>query len=672
MMCLKLSEKRGDILIEVNNELVDIEKRLSDLLHQCSLDLFVSVDTLKRWLKDMNDEDPMTSVKMLTGLLDKEKLVDKDLFENLISIMIDLSHHLPSKKFKGGTFSDELKRREKHGEPSPVYITETTLPPLEWVDYYHKAMYTMNKQDFFQASREFDKTFEKLLETKTTSYDIFRVFCNSGLSYLFSGKPVLGVQCFEAALELNQQYTFALEQLQKYQRGDFDDIIKLGIVTEIKNNFEEWTKRSDHLNLDIVMKWPEKKILDKLNSFGVTVDKIEFTKVAKTVNHPEGLAKRLFYPHANTTGEDEDFIWMAAYALWDIYCPDEPSITGFNDVLHEAYLLVLKTDEKNNRKKEIKESFKENCTNYFTRLQTYIFSDKKDFLQEWQNTIDIDMDPSYELNIFLTSLLANPDFEKDVLEVVRHLKKQIPHPTWIGIEIINNIIHNNPQSNELYRELKHNHPFYCYVACDIAQYYLEKKDYVHAEFYLTDALEIIDSRAEKNKLSLDTIETTIYDDYINVFNLLEEVLKKSNADSKKKKLLKAKKQTVEKKSEIYSKSPKNEKIDTAMNELFTKVEIDQAEKSNAIRYYNYLKKFDINFETKEQVKADIIPLKILPEKYDSWEDNNKNDQLKKRVGKKIGRNDPCPCGSGKKYKKCCLERDQKEIDKDRKIPIESR
>jgi uncharacterized protein YecA (UPF0149 family) len=22
-------------------------------------------------------------------------------------------------------------------------------------------------------------------------------------------------------------------------------------------------------------------------------------------------------------------------------------------------------------------------------------------------------------------------------------------------------------------------------------------------------------------------------------------------------------------------------------------------------------------------------------------------------GHKVGRNDPCPCGSGKKYKKCC-------------------
>ena len=25
----------------------------------------------------------------------------------------------------------------------------------------------------------------------------------------------------------------------------------------------------------------------------------------------------------------------------------------------------------------------------------------------------------------------------------------------------------------------------------------------------------------------------------------------------------------------------------------------------------------------------------------------------KRVEKKVGRNDPCPCGSGKKYKQCC-------------------
>jgi len=26
------------------------------------------------------------------------------------------------------------------------------------------------------------------------------------------------------------------------------------------------------------------------------------------------------------------------------------------------------------------------------------------------------------------------------------------------------------------------------------------------------------------------------------------------------------------------------------------------------------------------------------------------------AGTKIGRNDPCPCGSGKKFKKCCFEK----------------
>jgi preprotein translocase subunit SecA len=28
----------------------------------------------------------------------------------------------------------------------------------------------------------------------------------------------------------------------------------------------------------------------------------------------------------------------------------------------------------------------------------------------------------------------------------------------------------------------------------------------------------------------------------------------------------------------------------------------------------------------------------------------------RNVGKKVGRNDPCPCGSGKKFKACCMRK----------------
>ncbi|RKN62008.1 hypothetical protein D7M11_35130 [Paenibacillus ginsengarvi] len=31
-----------------------------------------------------------------------------------------------------------------------------------------------------------------------------------------------------------------------------------------------------------------------------------------------------------------------------------------------------------------------------------------------------------------------------------------------------------------------------------------------------------------------------------------------------------------------------------------------------------------------------------------------------QLNKKIGRNDPCPCGSGNKYKKCCLAKHNDE------------
>jgi hypothetical protein len=37
--------------------------------------------------------------------------------------------------------------------------------------------------------------------------------------------------------------------------------------------------------------------------------------------------------------------------------------------------------------------------------------------------------------------------------------------------------------------------------------------------------------------------------------------------------------------------------------------------------------------------------------------------MKKGKKKKIGRNDPCPCGSGEKYKKCCLPKEES-----RKLP----
>ncbi|MCL4476961.1 MAG: preprotein translocase subunit SecA [Nitrospirae bacterium] len=60
--------------------------------------------------------------------------------------------------------------------------------------------------------------------------------------------------------------------------------------------------------------------------------------------------------------------------------------------------------------------------------------------------------------------------------------------------------------------------------------------------------------------------------------------------------------------------------------------------------------FKIQIREEEGVKKKQVQPK-QPMRYNRGEGSETNQPVTK--GKKIGRNDPCPCGSGKKYKKCC-------------------
>jgi preprotein translocase subunit SecA len=41
----------------------------------------------------------------------------------------------------------------------------------------------------------------------------------------------------------------------------------------------------------------------------------------------------------------------------------------------------------------------------------------------------------------------------------------------------------------------------------------------------------------------------------------------------------------------------------------------------------------------------------------SSQQSDKKREPVRNVGKKVGRNDPCPCGSGKKFKACCMRKE---------------
>ena len=84
-------------------------------------------------------------------------------------------------------------------------------------------------------------------------------------------------------------------------------------------------------------------------------------------------------------------------------------------------------------------------------------------------------------------------------------------------------------------------------------------------------------------------------------------------------------------------------MDPALQEMFKSVGVDPTKMTDQqlnmmSKMYEGLLNSDplIMKEVEQNVAQGKIP--IIP----------------KNVGKKIQRNDPCPCKSGKKYKKCCL------------------
>ena len=64
-------------------------------------------------------------------------------------------------------------------------------------------------------------------------------------------------------------------------------------------------------------------------------------------------------------------------------------------------------------------------------------------------------------------------------------------------------------------------------------------------------------------------------------------------------------------------------------------------------FENLLNKLKIDFVTI------LINLQIVQESTQENESPEPTKNETKYIGKKMSRNEPCSCGSGKKYKKCC-------------------
>ena len=89
----------------------------------------------------------------------------------------------------------------------------------------------------------------------------------------------------------------------------------------------------------------------------------------------------------------------------------------------------------------------------------------------------------------------------------------------------------------------------------------------------------------------------------------------------------------------------SEEISKEIPEEISNVEIEPYATLTDV-YEDYRKRWPLPSETTKNT-----PSNFDADLYSSFDDVHKEKPI--RVSK-IGRNEPCPCGSGKKYKKCCL------------------
>ncbi len=78
---------------------------------------------------------------------------------------------------------------------------------------------------------------------------------------------------------------------------------------------------------------------------------------------------------------------------------------------------------------------------------------------------------------------------------------------------------------------------------------------------------------------------------------------------------------------------------------------------NAIREETVRRMFMFRMRTAQEVKRQKVAKEVQAV---GSGDSVVKKQPARRSDKKVGPNDPCPCGSGKKYKKCCMHKDKME------------
>jgi len=652
-----------------DEQVKEIEHELEKALQDAGVSDLVDTGMIRRWITRDDERGGLTHLTMILGLLDPDMVDDTRRLNHLMDALRRFQAQMPSESLGGRSREEHFRRDRADGKPVTLRIEQMRIPPDDWADAYNNANAALSGKDFLTARDGFDEAFELLLRDRTTGREIYRLFGNAGTAYMLTGSVTLGYACWQKALELNPKYTYAREQIEQFESGALDGFAAAGFLGMAAKNIQRRLSL-DHLNRAGVLKWPQKKLLERLSRYGVEVDRQGFIEAARRSFSADELAEELFYPVSTAVGMDEDFILFAAEALWLLYCPDEPSVDALGEALEDA-CKYIGANPPGSEGAGID-------AGYRTRLEIierHLLTGKPGFLAHWTETYEYKTTERRELVSVMRNASGRPGLEAEVAGLLGKLRTRSSEP-YLDIVDLNMMLRKNDgRWSGIYSGLRKKLPNDVFIPVLVSDILEEQGDVAGAEACLMEALEVVDAliaRPDKPTENMASLRNDYSTVLVRLGTLYEGHASEVVDEDAKRALLAKKNEQMKAMPEIKP------LLDKAMDETFSSIEEENSRNSPAMRYYEFLNRFGIDFETEEAPPVKKKLFSVGSEDFDFRQKRRKKEGFlgrltgKKRAdgrwdkaeailtkapapcGKaKIGRNAPCPCGSGKKYKRCC-------------------
>ena len=590
-------------------------------LEKVELDGFIRAETVKKWIENSDrEENPAHYLGLICGLLNGEKEYDEENIDELIAAFNDLHNSTPQKQLERKS-PNELRAEQKEGV-ADWKLEMTAMDGAKWIKHQEKAFQYFMKNNPEKAMEYYNKCFESLLAEQTTGREIYRIFANKALAHFQLGDEEEGAALLEMALKLNPNYDFAQITMEKYKKDAFAKIIARGEMISIAKRMKDPNSPLNRWNYEkIKNKWSAGKILRQLKEYGIETDEETFRKEAEKYPSIEDFSEKIFYPSYSGKNEDKDFVWMAAQGLWQRWCANIPSIESLSENIEKFWDTVFDEESKINKERTAK------GLGYFEEMAEKISSK---FSKRWRKT------GQYQSDVFNLSLslsrLVGTKLEKRALALAKALKEKTGDDYFLMPDVCYGAYYNKNWEEKL-EALHKIMPYEYRLYLETAAVFDLQEDNKMEEKCLKEALAVVEKRDRDKVYDLETSASTIYEEYEDVLEQTENFYKEQK-DKAGISTVEEIRKKIEARKEELSKSPASENLEESVAKLLDDSFQERFAKDPANRYFHFLQTLGINFSTEELTESFIT--------------------VASSKGK-VGRNDPCPCGSGKKYKKCCGE-----------------